>query len=142
MYIKNMAIQKNIETEYGVNFKYHKITDVRINTRSGKTQLVITVASYLDKDARINNKDAVYHECIISGADFALTPFYALLKAKFKDFASGQDDFDNAFKGPQVQNDVTYVQQTPQGNNAQKWIEKADVSELETAAAQNTEVKE
>lgn len=120
-----MAINKEIETEYGVRFKYHKIDDVRIVTRDNETTLVIRVASYLNKSARIADKEAVYHECCINNADFALTPFYALLKAKFPDYANGKDDFDNSFKETEdVNTEVLYLQQDVKGKNVKKWTEK------------------
>lgn len=131
LYIDCMAIQKNIQTEYGIDFRYHKIVDVRITTRNEATQLIITVASYLSKEARIQNKDAVYHECCILGADFALSPFYALLKAKFEDFAEGFDDMDNSFKQTGPASEIVYVQQTPTGSNAKKRIEKTEEQQEE-----------
>lgn len=118
-----MAIQKEVENEYGAKFDYHKIRDVRItaNDKTGIT-LVITVDSYLDKDARINGKEPSIRQCIISGADFALTPFYALLKAKFPDFTGGKDDLNNDFKGEAAKPDPLFVVQNNKGA-IDKWRE-------------------
>ena len=94
-----MAINKEIENEYGAKFRYHKLREVRIiNDDKIGVQLTMTVYSWLDKQARIDGKQPTVRQCIIDGADFAMTPFYALLKSKFNNFDDGKDDFDNSFK--------------------------------------------
>lgn len=89
-----MAIIKDVETSYGTIFNYHKIGDVKIIKTNDEIQLRITVESYLNKEARIEGKQPVITEAIILNADFALNPFYALLKAKFPEF-EGIDDMDS-----------------------------------------------
>lgn len=93
-----MALIKEIENSYGVTFNYHKIGDVRILKTKAGTQLRITVESYLDKEARRNGKQPIKTEAIIEHAEFALDPFYALLKAKFPEF-SGLDDTEHVSTG-------------------------------------------
>ena len=122
-----MAIIKEIESEYGVPFKYHKIQSVRVESQDNEIILIMKVASYVSKEARAANKNAVYTECCINNADFALTPFYSLLKTKFPQF-EGDDDFDNTFKGGDTRNPyVTYVQQGNAGYD--KRIEGPDQTE-------------
>lgn len=108
-----MALVKGIETQYGSAFNYHKISDVRIITDDKGVSLRITVDSYLNKEARQSGKKPVKTVNIISNADFALTAFYALLKAKFADFADSTDDFE--VLSERVSDVVTLTQQTPQG---------------------------
>ena len=94
-----MAIDKAVENEYGAQFTYHKLREVRIiNDDEIGVQLTLTVHSWINKQARIDGKRPTVRQCIIMAADFAMTPFYALLKAKFSEFAQGVDDFDNSFK--------------------------------------------
>ena len=123
-----MAISKNVENEYGAKFTYHKLRDVRVVNDSSGVQIVLTVQSWLDKQARIDGKQPTVRQCIISNADFALTPFYALLKAKFPDFVDGTDDFNNDFKklpkGAVKATDVSYTVQTAQGQLLDRWQEK------------------
>ena len=125
-----MAINKSVENEYGAKFLYHKLRDVRItaNDKTGIT-LVMTVDSYLNKDARIAGKEPSVRQCVISGADFALTPFYALLKAKFPDFSNGTDDFENSFKSAGKKQAPLFVVQNNQGAIS-KWQE-SDIEETE-----------
>jgi hypothetical protein len=118
-----MAIDKAVENEYGAAFQYHKIREVRIvNDEQAGIQIFMMVFSYLDKQARIDGKQPTIRQCIIDNADFAMTPFYALLKAKFKDFA-GTDDMDNSFKGEKLAGPVTLVQQTLNGKLLNKETE-------------------
>lgn len=146
-----MAIGKAVENEYGAKFNYHKLREVRvINDDNIGVQLILTVESYLDKDARIQGKQPTVRQCIISNANFAIDPFYALLKAKFPDFAKGNDDMDNSFKV--VKNNLTdapvrneakepvYTVQTAQGNLMQRWKEEQPAEEA--AAETKEEVKE
>ena len=113
-----MAINCEIETQYGAGFNYHKIVDVHIIVRE-QVQLRITVDSWLNKQARIEGKKPVRTCNIIDNMDFALTPFYQVLKMKFPGYTEGNDDFDDEWKGqkqsrPQVfsvQCDNTLVQQ-------------------------------
>ena len=119
-----MAIDKAVENEYGAAFNYHKIKDVRIvNDANKDIQIFMTVYSYLDKQARIDGKQPTVRQCIIDNADFAMTPFYALLKAKFTDFA-GADDMDNSFKGERVAGPVKLIEQTMNGKLLKKKVEE------------------
>lgn len=122
-----MAISKNVENEYGAKFNYHKLQNIRIVNGSSGVQMTLTVQSWIDKQARIDGKQPTVRQCIISNADFALTPFYALLKAKFPDFTNGTDDFNNDFKKQSVAaekaSDVSYTVQTAQGQLFDRWQE-------------------
>lgn len=119
-----MAIDKAVENEYGAAFNYHKIRDVRIiNNEQKGIQLFITVYSYLNKQARIEGKQPTIRQCIIDNADFAMTPFYALLKAKFPDFA-GVDDMDNSFKAEREAGPVKLIEQTLSGKLLNKKVEE------------------
>ncbi|MBO7731530.1 MAG: hypothetical protein J6S67_03235 [Methanobrevibacter sp.] len=113
-----MAIAGNVENEFGAQFTYHKIKDVRITSddKNGIT-LSITVQSWINKQARIDGKQPSVRQCIILSADFAMTPFYELLKAKFTDFDQ-DDDFDNSFKSiPEKTQSAKprFIEQTPYG---------------------------
>ena len=122
-----MAIDKAVENEYGAKFDYHKIKEVRIvNNEDAGIQIFMTVYSYLDKQARIDGKQPTVRQCIIDNADFAMTPFYALLKAKFTDFA-GADDMDNSFKGEKAARPVKLIEQTLNGKLLKKSIEEVQV---------------
>lgn len=119
-----MAINGAVESEYGVDFLYHKLRDVRIiNDDKTGVQLTLTVYSWANKQARIDGKKASVRQCIISGADFALTPFYALLKAKFPEFTNGDNDFNNDFKGDGAQPITEFFEQTKQGQTIRRWKE-------------------
>ncbi|MBO7712204.1 MAG: hypothetical protein J6S85_01715 [Methanobrevibacter sp.] len=118
-----MAINKSVENEYGAQFNYHKVREVRIINGENGVQLGITVYSWINKEARINGKEPTVRRCIIQGADFAMAPFYALLKAKFKDFASGEDDLDNSFKTEKEKPDAEYIMQDGQNKLIRKWKE-------------------
>lgn len=109
-----MAIVKGIENIYGAKFSYHKLSDVRIAVTANGIQLRMIVESYMDKDARKTGKQPVRTENIIENADFALTPFYKLLKAKFEDYAGSEDDFEDSWK-PAADKNIVLTQQTPQG---------------------------
>ena len=122
-----MAIVKDVETEFGNTFKYHKIRDVRIiNSDKVGVQIGITVESYATKEARIAGKSPVKTENIITGANFALEPFYKLLTAKFDQYADADDDFDNSFKAlaDTKERKVRYSQQTVHG---QKISEREEI---------------
>lgn len=119
-----MAIDKAVENEYGAAFNYHKIKEVRIVNDANKgIQIFMTVYSYLNKQARIDGKQPTVRQCIIDNADFAMTPFYALLKAKFEDFSAGADDMDNSFKGEREAGPVKLIEQTLNGKLIKKEIE-------------------
>ncbi len=126
-----MAIDKDVENEYGATFKYHKLQDVRIvNDDKVGIQLVMTIFSWINKDARIAGKQPTARQCIIQHADFALTPFYALLKAKFPEFSSGNDDYDNSFKVENKDAIAQFVEQTVSGKLINRWQEEpANVEE-------------
>ena len=124
-----MAIDKNVENEYGAEFTYHKLRDVRIvNDDKTGIQLTLTVYSWLNKQARIEGKQPTVRQCVVMNADFALQPFYALLKAKFPEFSNGDDDFDNGFKkastDPAASAGIEYIQQTVQGRLINRRFEK------------------
>ncbi len=132
-----MALTKGIENIYGASFNYHKISDVKIVVSDNGIQLRIIVDSFVDKDARKAGKKPVRTENIIEGADFALTPFYMLLKAKFGDFADATDDFDDAWKN-KLTPQVIYTQQTPQGELLSKYRESIAQTESTTAQEEQT----
>ena len=113
----DMAIDKKVENEYGAEFVYHKLRDIRIvNDDKIGIQMTLTVQSWLNKQARIEGKQPTVRQCVIMNADFAMQPFYALLKAKFPEFAGGLDDMNNDFKKDRAASgDVEYIQQTAQG---------------------------
>lgn len=113
-----MALVKGIENIYGAKFSYHKLSDVRIAVTENGIQVRMIVDSYIDKQARVDGKQAVRTENIIENADFALTPFYMLLKAKFADYAEAEDDFSTDWKTngqEETKKKITYTQQTVQG---------------------------
>lgn len=112
-----MAIQKDIENQYGVNFNYHKIKEVRIYAEQDgqQPQVVMLVESYRDKQARIEGKAPVRTKHVIYGADFALEPFYALLKNKFENFKDCHDDFDNSFKPQKEKQKLKFISQSEDG---------------------------
>ena len=125
-----MAIDGAVPSEYGVDFNYHKLREVRIiNDDKVGVQLTLTVYSWANKQARIDNKRANVRQCIISGADFALTPFYALLKAKFPEFATGNNDFNNDFKGKIEAAAPEFFEQTGSGELIGRWKENDNKGE-------------
>ena len=122
-----MAIDKAVENEFGAEFFYHKLREIRIiNDDNIGVQVTMTVYSWLNKEARIEGKQPTIRQCIISNADFAMTPFYALLKAKFPEFNKGEDDFDNSFKKTAPEEEpaeVMYTSQTGRGELLNRFIE-------------------
>ena len=121
---ETMAISKNVENEYGAEFTYHKLCDVRVtNNDDGHVQIIMNVYSWLNKQARIEGKQPTIRQCIIDNADFAMTPFYALLKAKFEDFKEGDDDFDNDFKAGVSDLPMTLTEQTLTGKLINRKVE-------------------
>ena len=135
-----MAIDKAVENEYGAQFTYHKLREVRIiNDDEIGVQLTLTVHSWINKQARIDGKRPTVRQCIIMAADFAMTPFYALLKAKFSEFAQGVDDFDNSFKPEAAEAHPEFISQNTQGHvferHTEKTEEAADVTEEEVIEA-------
>ena len=141
-----MAIGKPVENEYGAQFTYHKLREIRIiNDDNIGVQLTLTVYSWLDKKSRIEGKQPTVRQCIISNADFAVDPFYALLKAKFPDFAKGEDDMDNSFKAVKVDAKAgkaavrdaakvpVFTMQTAQGNLMKRWKEEPEAESVQDA---------
>ena len=128
-----MAILKDVENEYGVEFHYHKLREVRVINDGDCVQLVLTVYSWIDKQARIDGKQPCARQCIINGADFALNPFYALLKAKFSEFTNGENDFDDAFKGNRKPVEPEFFDQTPQGKLFKAWKEATEAPDTADA---------
>lgn len=125
-----MAINKDVENEYGAEFNYHKLREVRIiNDDKVGIQLSMTVYSWINKEARIARKVPCVRRCIINGADFAMTPFYALLKTKFPEFTDGIDDFDNDFKGNPAASAPVFFEQTADGKTFDTWQEAKSTKE-------------
>ena len=136
-----MAIEKDVENEYGAEFNYHKLGDVRVcngNKNEGVT-LVMTVYSWKNKQARIDGKEPTVRQCIISNADFALTPFYMILKAKFPEFKDGLDDFDNSFKEFKgaAKGGPLFTEQTGKGKFLKQWQDVVPAEVEENNAADN-----
>lgn len=135
-----MAIDKAVENEYGAEFAYHKLRDVRIvNDDKIGIQLVMTVYSWINKQARIDGKEPTIRQCIIHNADFALSPFYALLKAKFPEFTNGDDDFNNDFKGQVSQPIPEFFEQTGQGRTIRRWKEQTNVPDAASGLEETNE---
>ena len=137
-----MAIGKPVENEYGAQFTYHKLREVRIiNDDNIGVQLTLTVYSWLDKKSRIEGKQPTIRQCIISNADFAVDPFYALLKAKFPDFAKGEDDMDNSFKALKVEKGPVrnaakvpvFTMQPAHGDLMKRWKEEPEAEKIQDA---------
>ena len=127
-----MAVENAVENEYGALFTYHKLREVRIvNDDKIGVQLTLTVQSWLDKQARIEGKQPTTRQCIILAADFAMTPFYALLKAKFPEFTEGADDFDNSFKETEgaEKKMPEFFEQTGHGKLLCRWLEAEPVED-------------
>ena len=119
-----MAIDKPVENEYGAQFDYHKLREVRVvNDDKGGVQVIMNVYSWINKQARIDGKQPTVRQCIIDNADFAMTPFYALLKAKFEDFSDGLDDYNNDFKGDPQHHPMKMIEQTLNGKLIRKVVE-------------------
>lgn len=130
-----MAIVKSIENEYKAKFDYHKVSDIHILVTDNDIQLRIIVDSYVNKEARKQGARAVQTENIIQHADFAVKPFYELLKAKFGMFQAGVDDYDDAWKTAE-DTPPLFTQQTPDGELIGQWTEEP---ENEEAAGKETE---
>lgn len=118
-----MAIEKDVENEFGVAFNYHKIREVRLINDDKGVQLVLTVYSWANRKARTEGKQPSVRQCVILEADFALAPFYALLKSKFPDFDLGTDELKNGFKKARVKNQVELIEQTGTGKLISRRIE-------------------
>ncbi|MCQ2590791.1 MAG: hypothetical protein MJ179_10240 [Treponema sp.] len=119
-----MGIKKDIQNDYHVNFNYHRIAEVAIFKNDRDIQLHIITESYVSKEARLAGAKAVKVENVIQHADFALSPFYALLKAKFPMFQNGTDDLDDEIEEAQeTKPDTCYTQQSPQGDLIAHWSE-------------------
>ena len=117
-----MAVVKGIENVYGAEFSYHAIQSVSIMRIQNELQLRIVVASWINKEARKEGKKPVLTENIIQNADFALEPFYALLKAKFEDYSGADDDWEVVSGKKQLP--AVYTQQTPAGEIISRHEEK------------------
>lgn len=63
-------------------------------------------------------------ENIITHADFAMSPFYALLKAKFPMFQNGIDDLDEDTEKTETRPETLFTQQTPAGDLIDRWNEE------------------
>ncbi len=138
-----MAIDKEVENEFGAKFHYHKLRDVRvINDDNIGVQITMTVQSWLDKEARIAGKQPTVCQCIIQGADFAMLPFYTLLKAKFPDFSHGEDDYDNSFKENGEKGPANYTVQTGHGDLIDRWSESVASDESADGTADNSDNEE
>lgn len=141
-----MGLNKGIENQYGINFDYHRINDVHIIVTESGIQVRMTVSSYVNEHARRNGKAAYKTVNIIDGADFALTPFYLLLKAKFADFADAADVFEEVQQ--EERRRMVYTTQTLQGRlisqteepePQQETTQPAEIEPEETQKAQAEE---
>lgn len=141
-----MGLNKGIENQYGINFDYHRINDVHIIVTESGIQVRMTVSSYVNEHARRNGKAAYKTVNIIDGADFALTPFYLLLKAKFADFADAADVFEEVQQ--EERRRMVYTTQTLQGrlisqteepDPQQETTQPAEIEPEETQEAQAEE---
>lgn len=141
-----MGLNKGIENQYGINFDYHRINDVHIIVTESGIQVRMTVSSYVNEHARRNGKAAYKTVNIIDGADFALTPFYLLLKAKFADFADAADVFEEVQQ--EERRRMVYTTQTLQGRlisqteepePQQETTQPAEIEPEETQEAQAEE---
>lgn len=141
-----MGLNKGIENQYGINFDYHRINDVHIIVTESGIQVRMTVSSYVNEHARRNGKAAYKTVNIIDGADFALTPFYLLLKAKFADFADAADVFEEVQQ--EERRRMVYTTQTLQGRlisqteepeSQQETTQLAEIEPEETLEAQAEE---
>lgn len=117
-----MAVIKDIENVYGAEFNYHKIKSVTLNSINGNIVLKIVVASWINKEARLNGKNPVLTENIINNADFAMNPFYSLLKAKFKSYENSDDDWERL--SPSARGKSSYTQLTPAGQIISQYTEE------------------
>ncbi len=95
-----MAIISNLDSKIGIKASYHRVLAVNINYKDKK--VVICVASYVDKETRINNYQPVevidieipksdYH--LFLGNDLQVFS-YLWLKENVVGFEEAVDDFD------------------------------------------------
>lgn len=124
-----MAIKKSIQNEYGADFVYHKISEVRIINNGGDIQVRMVVESYLDEESRRSGKAATRTENIIQHADFAMTPFYALLKAKFPQYQDAEDLMNDEETDRQT---AVMTRQTESGKLLDQWVEPGETEEGDT----------
>lgn len=95
-----MAIIKELNTKFGVNAAYHRITAFNISYSSKK--ITICVASYLTKEARASKNDPIEEiDISIPITDFGLflgvSPIeagYSWLKQNVIGFEDAVDDYD------------------------------------------------
>lgn len=95
-----MAIIKELDTKFGINASYHRITAFNISYSQKKC--VICVATYLSKEARADHKDPIEEIDIeIPFSDFTsflnVNPIeqgYSWLKHNVIGFEDAIDDFD------------------------------------------------
>lgn len=120
-----MAIIKSIENQYGADFNYHKLREVKIRVDENKgVILIMKVESYLDKDARQQGKTPVVTLNTIVGADFALTPFYKILERKFPQFKDCSDDFDNSHKPELIKKSPVFGIESQDQTVNEQWREE------------------
>ena len=95
-----MAILKQLETKFGINATYHRITAFSISYKHKK--VVICVASYISKLTRADLKDPVeeidveipYSDYSIFKEGNPLEAGYIWLKENVIGFEDSKDDFD------------------------------------------------
>lgn len=95
-----MAIIKELDTKFGVQASYHRITAFNINYAA--KQIILCVASYASKEKRANNKAPIEEvDIIIPMNDYFLflnsSPLetsYLWLKENVIGFEDSMDDFD------------------------------------------------
>lgn len=95
-----MAIIKNLDSNFGCSVSYHRITAISINYKIKK--VIICVASYLSKEARVNQNDALEEIDIeVPTEDFfyfkntnVIETAYLWLKENVVGFENCTDDFD------------------------------------------------
>lgn len=92
-----MAIEKELDTDFGIQANYHKMTEVHL-LECG--QLRMRIDSYPTIQQRIDGKEPmVKKEYVIEKADkIILGAFYSLLKASFPEFADATDMLDDSWK--------------------------------------------
>lgn len=115
-----MALKKNMPTLFGTKFNYHKIKSVALNFDTAPA-VTISVESFADKDARMENMQPVRSEFRISCYDMDefMAGLYEVLKTKFPLFENAEDDFDDEWKD-RVEK-ITYEQFVNNRHNA--WTE-------------------
>lgn len=95
-----MAIIKELDTKFGVQASYHRITAFNINYAS--KQIILCVASYASKEKRADNKSPIEEvDVAIPMNDYSLflksSPLetsYLWLKENVIGFEDSMDDFD------------------------------------------------